>query len=244
MPAHSRRETSIMTKSYNRGAILRAAWSQAKWIAALIGRPVRQFIGAAMRKAWSLAEETPAAPAMVPQPVQQQQACAAPSSSTDASQPVSSAVTSEPPAVEPCATYRFGRMDSRCRGWEQVLREGTPLPAPEDITGVGDLPGRYAPDRGEEELFGTDAVLLGEERHHRKSRGWTYRLHVRNPATGEIVEMIPTAEHKAQIKAWILTGHLDLPVEILKGAGEIAGMVRILAAIRAGASIEVLASCG
>ncbi|MBO1020420.1 hypothetical protein IPV08_10615 [Methylobacterium sp. SD274] len=67
-----------MTKSYNRGAILCAAWSQAKWIANLVGKPVHQFI-AAMRKAWALAKgaDAPAAVEMVPQPVQQQQACAA-----------------------------------------------------------------------------------------------------------------------------------------------------------------------
>lgn len=72
----------MITKSYNRGAILRAAWSQARWVAEVVGEPVRQFIGDAMRQCWALAKgvaytaatAATAAPAMVPQPVQQAQA--------------------------------------------------------------------------------------------------------------------------------------------------------------------------
>lgn len=146
------------------------------------------------------------------------------------------------PDVEPCATYVLGKHDRRCRGWERVIREAMPLPAPEDVHGAGDLPGCYAPDRGSEELFGLDAVMQGEENHHRRARGWTYWLYVRHPATNAIVPLTPTAARKALIKKAILAGRIDLPPEVLKGSGDIAGMVRLLAAIRAGLPIAELSA--
>lgn len=66
-----------MTKSYNRSAILRAAWSRARWVAEAVGRPVREIIGGAMRQCWALAKGLAApvvAVEMVPQPAQMQQA--------------------------------------------------------------------------------------------------------------------------------------------------------------------------
>lgn len=67
----------MITKSYNRSAILRAAWSRARWVAEAVGRPVREIIGGAMRQCWALAKGLAApvvAVEMIPQPVQMQQA--------------------------------------------------------------------------------------------------------------------------------------------------------------------------
>ena len=43
------------TKPISRGAILRAAWSHARWIAETLGRPIREFIGGTMKIAWAIA---------------------------------------------------------------------------------------------------------------------------------------------------------------------------------------------
>lgn len=71
-----------MTKSYDRSSILRAAWASARFVADLVGEPVLRHIGAAMRNCWYIAKNGFAAfadaPPMMPQPSQQQQACAAP----------------------------------------------------------------------------------------------------------------------------------------------------------------------
>ncbi|CAO4181067.1 hypothetical protein EEDFHM_03847 [Methylorubrum populi] len=60
------------TPKFNRSAILGYAWTRARAAAVAAGQSVRLHIGAAMRAAWS--EAKAAVAAMVPQPVQQQQA--------------------------------------------------------------------------------------------------------------------------------------------------------------------------
>ncbi len=217
-------------------ALMKGSWSIAKILADFDGSSPLEHLPRTMKAGWASALAAANAKAIadiatVPQQAQQQQACAAPAAEV---------VEAPIAAVEPSVGYKFGRVDRRCRAWERVIREGVALPAPEDVSGAADLPGAYAPDRGEEELFGLDAVLQGEENHHRRARGWTYWLHVRNPATGKIVTMKPTAERKAVIKAAIRDGRIALPLEILKGAGDIAALVRILTAIRAGLPIEDL----
>lgn len=73
----------MTTKSYDRAAILKAAWHAARSAAAAAGEGVRSHIGAAMKAAWSAAK----AAAMVPLPVQPQQACAC-AAPAEAAEPV------------------------------------------------------------------------------------------------------------------------------------------------------------
>ncbi len=204
---------------------------------------VRQRLASYVTDAHSYDEAEEIAPATAPQPCQQQADAAAGSVRSEP------AVEAEPAPqreaeIEPSFSYTLGRLDRRCRGWERVIRESVSLPMPEDVHRAGDLPGAYAPDRGSEELFGLDAVMQGEENHHRKARGWSFWLHVHNPANGGLATMTPSAARKAVIKDAIRAGRIDLPREILKGAGDIAALVRMLAAIRAGLPIAELLAAG
>ncbi|QGY03183.1 hypothetical protein MMSR116_15795 [Methylobacterium mesophilicum SR1.6/6] len=241
----------------DKSLLLKVTWTRAYEAALSAGTSVREHLSAAMRSAWAdwreciaegelrctLTREYDDRYGRTDRAMMRRRLAAAKAAAAEQAEVEQEPVTEQVPEIDLSYSYKLGRLDKRCRGWERVIRESVSLPAPEDVNGAGDLPGAYAPDRGEEELFGLDAVMQGEENHHRRSRGWTYWLHVRNPATGELVTMKPTAERKAAIKAAIRHGRIDLPVEILKGAGDIAGMVRMLAAIRAGLPVgELLAA--
>jgi len=126
----------------------------------------------------------------------------------------------------PSASVRVGPRDSRCRYWAKIVRAGQPLPTPASVGGAASIPGAYLRN-GEEELFPGDVLIEGEEMHHRKARGWTYRTaHV--TAAGELVYTTPSAEIKAAMKA------AGLPAELLPGSGDLAACVRIAHGLRLG----------
>jgi hypothetical protein len=139
---------------------------------------------------------------------------------------------------EASCSISLAKWDAKCRGWAMIVREGEPLPEPSEVTGASSLKQKYLRQSGSEELFGTDALLQGEENHHRKSRGWTYRLFVRNPETNEDVGLVPDEHAKSRIKAALADGRCTMPRTYLKGAGEVAAMVRILHAIRCGMKVR------
>lgn len=125
------------------------------------------------------------------------------------------------------ASVKVGPGDHRCRFWCKIIRSGTELPAPSSVTGAANLPGPYLKN-GEEEIFPGDVMIEGEENHHQKARGWTYRISFINPNTHELVKNVtPTAAHKAAIKSAGV-----LPIEMLAGSGDIAACVRIGHAVR------------
>ena len=123
-------------------------------------------------------------------------------------------------------TVKIGPTDRRCRYWAKCIRSGDPLPLPDDVS-RGDLPGRYLRS-GEEELAPGDAMISGEENHHRKARGWTYRITFVALDGSLTPAFEPTGDHRAQLKA------AGLPFEIMKGAGDLAACVRVLHGVRAG----------
>lgn len=116
--------------------------------------------------------------------------------------------------------------DSRCRYWAKVLRAGEQLPAPSQVSSASDIASPYL-KVGEEELLPGDVLFEGEANHHRRTdRGWSYWLTV---VTGDETLLRFRSgfrTQKAELKAQ------GMPVELLKGSGDIAGMVRIAHGIR------------
>ncbi len=131
----------------------------------------------------------------------------------------------------------LGKVDSRCRGWAVVVRDTTAIPSPAVVSGAGSLGLPYARQSGTEELFGTDAVLWGEENHHRKSRGWAYQLRIRDPEDNQVLHLTCGESEKRIIKAAMAEGRCKMPAEFLKGAGEVAAMIRVIQAIRHGMKV-------
>ncbi|HBJ98802.1 MAG TPA: hypothetical protein DDZ62_01645 [Delftia acidovorans] len=123
-------------------------------------------------------------------------------------------------------------VDYRCRFWAKVVRGGVVLPVPNKVLGANDVPGAYL-KQGDEELFAGDFLLIGEEVHHRKARGWDYKMKFIDPRTGQLRTVAALSERKAVAKA------NGLPVELLAGSGEIAGLVRLAHAVRLGISIDL-----
>lgn len=119
-------------------------------------------------------------------------------------------------------------IDSRCRHWAKIIRNGTALPMPCDVEGASNVPGPFAKN-GDEELFDGDFLIEGEEMHHRKARGWVYRLTFMHQGKRAVVQYF--AERKAAMKA------SGLPKELLTGSGDLAGLVRIMHALRLGIDI-------
>ena len=76
-------------------------------------------------------------------------------------------------------------VDYRCRFWAKVVRGGVVLPVPNKVLGANDVPGAYL-KQGDEELFAGDFLLIGEEVHHRKARGWDYKMKFIDPRTGQL----------------------------------------------------------
>lgn len=121
--------------------------------------------------------------------------------------------------------------DSRCKYWAKIVRANQPLPFPLDVNGANDLPVPYL-RRGDEELAPGDALFEGEAVHHSKNRGWLNSLHWVD-ADGKLhVFRQPFSDYKAQLKAQ------GLAVELLKGAGDVAAMVRIVHGLRGGLKLE------
>lgn len=123
-------------------------------------------------------------------------------------------------------------VDSRCRWWAKICRAEQALPDPSTVFGADDLPGPYL-RRGEEELTPGDVLFEGEANHHRRTdRGWWYYLRMALP-NGELLELRSGfGEQKQQLKQQGM--HPDL----LKGSGDIAGMVRIAHGVRMGLTVS------
>lgn len=123
--------------------------------------------------------------------------------------------------------YTFSGEDSRCRYWGKVLEVDQPLPQPEAVSGASDIPSEYVRRGDTLTLFEGDVVIEGEENHHRKKRGWSYRLGIVQ-ANGEIQwDPMSNFQAKAALKA---SGEKDL----MKGRGDIAHCIRVLHCIRMG----------
>ena len=124
--------------------------------------------------------------------------------------------------------------DSRCKFWAKVIRadKRAALPAPAACEGASDLIQAFS-RQGDEELFAGDFVIHAEQNHHRKVRGWTYRL-IWMKANGEIGQLTPTSATKASLKAWGMEGSL------LTGAGGLAACVRVIHASNLGFDVDSL----
>ena len=118
--------------------------------------------------------------------------------------------------------------DYRCRHWAKIIRNSAPLPVPSSVTGANDIPGGYAKE-GDEELFAGDFMIEGEEAHHRKARGWVYHLTFMHNGRKVIVQYF--SARKDAMKAG------GLPKDLLAGSGDLAGLVRIMHALRLGIDI-------
>lgn len=123
--------------------------------------------------------------------------------------------------------------DSRCRYWAKVLRERDLLPVPSTVDGANSIPVPFL-RKGDEELFFGDVLIEGEENHHKKARGWFYRVSFMHE--GELVRVLPSSAVKAAMKA------AGLAPQLLAGSGEVAACVRIAHGLRAGFAEQILAA--
>lgn len=121
--------------------------------------------------------------------------------------------------------------DSRCRYWSKLVRAEQELPLPAAVQGASDIFGPYL-QRGEEELLPGDALFEGEANHHRRTdRGWSYWLTVVTPQ-GELLTFTSGfGPQKVELKSQ------GLAPDLLKGSGDIAGMVRIAHGLRLGLKV-------
>lgn len=118
--------------------------------------------------------------------------------------------------------------DGRCKYWAKLIRDGVELPLPSNVNGARDIPGRYH-SCGEEELYMGDILIEGETNHHRRpDRGWTYRVHYVNSEGKLITYESGFGEQKVAAK------QQGLSKELLAGAGDHAGAIRVAHALRAG----------
>jgi hypothetical protein len=112
--------------------------------------------------------------------------------------------------------------DSRCRYWAKLLKPDTNLPEPKNVNGANDIFENYL-RKGDEELFEGDILIEGEEKHHRKNHGWSYKVSfVEN---GQLRIVSPSSELKAILKS------NGLSPELLAGSGDVAACIRIAHAI-------------
>ena len=117
--------------------------------------------------------------------------------------------------------------DERCRYWAKRIDAATVLALPPEVNTAKDIPGGFL-RQGEDELTAGDFLIEGEQVHHRRpERGWTYRIAYMG-IDGELQRVAPTKVHKAALK------EAGMPVEYLKGAGELAACVRIIHGLRMG----------
>ena len=119
--------------------------------------------------------------------------------------------------------------DSRCRYWALKCRADQALPAPQDLYGAESLR-KALPQawlKGDTELFAGEFIFVGEENHHRKTRGWSYALWWVD-AAGNLVGRTPNTDTKLKLKA------AGIDPQLLRGSGDVAAMVRLAHGIRAG----------
>jgi hypothetical protein len=130
-------------------------------------------------------------------------------------------------------SIEIGPIDSRCRWWTKIIRAGKPLPLPENANGADDIPGLYS-KKGDEELLPGDAVIWGESKHHRHTRGWIYGIQYYSDKG--FVSIQPTAELKQALKK------AGMSPELLKGSGDLAACIRLLHGFRANMLDELFKS--
>lgn len=129
-------------------------------------------------------------------------------------------------------TVTISPIDERCRYWAKILRADSQIPLPVDVMGASDIPGPYA-HRGEDELLPGDVLFEGEANHHRrKDRGWTY--HITYVTMEGELQCLRSGfgGQRAQLKSQ------GMAPELMKGAGDVAAMVRIAHGIRAGMKLH------
>lgn len=124
--------------------------------------------------------------------------------------------------------------DSRCKYWAKIIRAAVALPLPSAIIGASDVPGAYV--RGDEEIFPRDVVLQGEENHHIKARGWSYWVSWVDAEGVYHSHRSGYSAQKTELKAQ------GLRAELLTGAGDVAGAIRVAHGMRAGMNITSTSS--
>jgi len=130
------------------------------------------------------------------------------------------------------ASVNVSPIDSRCSYWAKVVRAGAALPLPQAADRASDIPGGFL--RGDyEELAPGDFLIEGEQNHHRKNRGWTYRIAYLG-IDGEVHRVTPTREMKAAMK------QAGVPVQLLQGSGLLAGCVRLIEALRLHVDLDLV----
>lgn len=136
--------------------------------------------------------------------------------------------------------YTPKKADSRCRAWCQILsRAAVSNLRVAVVSGADSLGGCYETFGREIEVLAGDFIFEGEANHHTKNRGWSYSLGIvvasdLPEGDAEIVwvtvaEAIAAKEHLRE-----RAKHGAFPAEALKGAGEVAALVRYAQAVLAG----------
>ena len=123
--------------------------------------------------------------------------------------------------------------DARCRYWAKIVRAGMPLPSPSLVSGANDIPSAYL-QKGEDELLPGDVLFEGEANHHRSNRGWSYWVTYVTEA-GDLVKI----GHQDFGDIKVLFKQQGMEPDYLKGAGDVAAMVRIAHGLRMGMSTAV-----
>ena len=128
--------------------------------------------------------------------------------------------------MEKSISVKIAPQDSRCKFWAKLIGKDQALPLPSECDSASAIPGGFL-RLGEEELADGEFLILGEQVHHRKMRGWEYKIVWMN-ANGTKSSLVPHTETKARLKA------AGLPIELLKGSGELAACARVILAHRLG----------
>lgn len=126
-------------------------------------------------------------------------------------------------------SVKLAPLDHRCKYWCKIVRAAVALPLPSIVEGADNIPGTYKRG-GDEELFPGDMMFEGEAKHHKKERGWMYHLTCIYKGKERCIKA--SAEIKTRIKS------RGLDVNLLAGSGDLAGIVRIAHAIRAGIEVD------
>lgn len=121
------------------------------------------------------------------------------------------------------ASVSLGPSEHGRRCWAKIVRSGSALPLPSDVTGARCIPGRFLPN-GEDDLFGGDVLFEGEQ--HEDGR-WEYRATMLT-SDGAAVQFSSNADAKARLK------QRGLSPALWAGSGELADLVRIAHALRLG----------
>ncbi len=130
-------------------------------------------------------------------------------------------------STEAATTVSFiaKRIDRRCKWWAVKIPAGEAASLRLDDTTSTRRFGFLAAG-ADLELSEGDAVVISEQRHHRKDRGYDVALHV--VIGGKVREYRPGAATKASIKA---AATPEQWTELKDGSGEVAACLRLLKAI-------------